>query len=215
MKVMLDDPSPDDVLRFVSEAKITGQLEHPNIVPVHELGVDEKAQVFYTMKYRARDHAARRCSISSRTGRTRHDRKISARPAAHRFPKGLRRHRLCPLQGRHPSRPQARERDDRRLRRGARHGLGPRESARSHAGQGRGRTTDARSSAPACAKNWPPPKPKPSNVMGTPQYMAPEQAWGATRHARHPHRCLCARRDPLPPPHAAPVRSMATIRRRC
>ena len=51
MKVMLDNPSPADVLRFVSEAKITGQLEHPNIVPVHELGVDEKAQVFYTMKY--------------------------------------------------------------------------------------------------------------------------------------------------------------------
>ncbi len=51
MKVMLDNPAPADVLRFVSEAKITGQLEHPNIVPVHELGVDEKAQVFYTMKY--------------------------------------------------------------------------------------------------------------------------------------------------------------------
>ena len=51
MKVMLDNPSPSDVLRFVSEAKITGQLEHPNIVPVHELGVDEKAQVFYTMKF--------------------------------------------------------------------------------------------------------------------------------------------------------------------
>ena len=51
MKVMLDNPAPADVLRFVSEAKITGQLEHPNIVPVHELGVDDKAQVFYTMKF--------------------------------------------------------------------------------------------------------------------------------------------------------------------
>src|SRR5204863_520272 len=38
MKVMLDGPDPAAVLRFVSEAKITGQLEHPNIVPVHELG---------------------------------------------------------------------------------------------------------------------------------------------------------------------------------
>ncbi len=27
------------------------QLEHPNIVPVHELGVDEHDQVFYTMKF--------------------------------------------------------------------------------------------------------------------------------------------------------------------
>src|SRR4029079_6468747 len=30
---------------------ITGKLEHPNIVPVHELGVDEQEQVFYTMKF--------------------------------------------------------------------------------------------------------------------------------------------------------------------
>jgi serine/threonine protein kinase len=51
MKVMLQSDSAEDVLRFVSEAKVTGQLEHPNIVPVHELSVDEKEQVFYTMKY--------------------------------------------------------------------------------------------------------------------------------------------------------------------
>ncbi len=51
LKVMLDGSAPDEVMRFVSEAKVTGQLEHPNIVPVHELGVDEKEQVFYTMKY--------------------------------------------------------------------------------------------------------------------------------------------------------------------
>jgi serine/threonine protein kinase len=51
MKVMLDGSSPDDLVRFVAEAKVTGQLEHPNIVPVHELGVDENEQVFYTMKF--------------------------------------------------------------------------------------------------------------------------------------------------------------------
>lgn len=51
MKVMLESETPADVMRFIAEAKITGQLEHPNIVPVHELGVDEKEQVFYTMKY--------------------------------------------------------------------------------------------------------------------------------------------------------------------
>ena len=51
MKVMLDGSSPDDLTRFVAEAKVTGQLEHPNIVPVHELGVDENDQVYYTMKF--------------------------------------------------------------------------------------------------------------------------------------------------------------------
>jgi len=51
MKVMLDGSSPDDLTRFVAEAKVTAQLEHPNIVPVHELSVDENDQVFYTMKF--------------------------------------------------------------------------------------------------------------------------------------------------------------------
>jgi len=51
MKVMLDSNAPTELMRFIAEAKITGQLEHPNIVPVHELGVDDKEQVFYTMKY--------------------------------------------------------------------------------------------------------------------------------------------------------------------
>ncbi len=40
----------DNVLRFIGEAQVTGQLEHPGIVPVHDLGVDAKGNVFYTMK---------------------------------------------------------------------------------------------------------------------------------------------------------------------
>lgn len=51
MKVVLDANNPTALSRFVTEAKVTGQLEHPNIVPVHELGVDDKQQVFYTMKF--------------------------------------------------------------------------------------------------------------------------------------------------------------------
>ena len=50
MKVMRKAPLVDDLLRFLNEAKITGQLEHPNIVPVHELSVDANGQAFYTMK---------------------------------------------------------------------------------------------------------------------------------------------------------------------
>src|SRR5437773_1591634 len=36
--------------RFIEEAQITGQLEHPNIVPVHELGVDEHKRPYFSMK---------------------------------------------------------------------------------------------------------------------------------------------------------------------
>ena len=52
MKVMLGatEESAPDQLRFIEEAQITAQLEHPNIVPVHELGADGKGRVFYTMK---------------------------------------------------------------------------------------------------------------------------------------------------------------------
>ncbi len=36
--------------RFVREARVQGQLEHPGIVPVHELGLDPKGAPFFTMK---------------------------------------------------------------------------------------------------------------------------------------------------------------------
>ncbi|MDR0931422.1 MAG: serine/threonine protein kinase [Victivallales bacterium] len=40
-----------DLERFVREARLTAQLEHPNIVPVHDLGVDGSNSPFFTMKY--------------------------------------------------------------------------------------------------------------------------------------------------------------------
>jgi serine/threonine-protein kinase len=36
--------------RFVEEARITGQLEHPNIIPVYDLGAAADGQPFYTMR---------------------------------------------------------------------------------------------------------------------------------------------------------------------
>ncbi|MDB4945030.1 MAG: hypothetical protein JWP97_4564 [Labilithrix sp.] len=35
---------------FIAEAQMTGQLEHPNIVPVHELSLDEGGVPYFTMK---------------------------------------------------------------------------------------------------------------------------------------------------------------------
>ncbi len=44
------DQGKRDLRRFIEEAQITGQLEHPGIVPVHELGCDAQGRVFFTMK---------------------------------------------------------------------------------------------------------------------------------------------------------------------
>ena len=37
--------------RFLREATVTGQLEHPNIVPVYEIGQREDGSLYYTMKF--------------------------------------------------------------------------------------------------------------------------------------------------------------------
>ena len=39
-----------DELRFVEEAQLTGQLEHPNIVPIHEIGTTADGRLYFTMK---------------------------------------------------------------------------------------------------------------------------------------------------------------------
>ncbi len=42
--------------RFLEEAQITSQLDHPGVVPVHDLGIDAKGRVYFTMRLvRGRD----------------------------------------------------------------------------------------------------------------------------------------------------------------
>lgn len=36
--------------QFVAEARISSQLDHPNIAPVHDLGLDQEGRPFFTMK---------------------------------------------------------------------------------------------------------------------------------------------------------------------
>jgi len=50
MRVGIAD-SQEHRLRFLEEAQVTGQLEHPNIVPVHDLGKDEEGNLYFTMKH--------------------------------------------------------------------------------------------------------------------------------------------------------------------
>ena len=40
----------DQVARFVEEIHAVGQLEHPNIMPVHDVGLDERGRYFFVMK---------------------------------------------------------------------------------------------------------------------------------------------------------------------
>ena len=42
--------SEEHRLRFLEEAQVTGQLEHPNIVPIHDLGKDADGNLYFTMK---------------------------------------------------------------------------------------------------------------------------------------------------------------------
>ena len=52
VKVLRDDlrDSPEMVRRFVEEAQIAGQLQHPGIVPIHELGTFADDRPYFTMK---------------------------------------------------------------------------------------------------------------------------------------------------------------------
>jgi serine/threonine protein kinase len=45
-----EDRPQSDINRFIQEARITARLEHPNIVPVHDIGVDTSGSPYFTMK---------------------------------------------------------------------------------------------------------------------------------------------------------------------
>lgn len=53
MKVMVlsRQPTAEDLLRFIQEAEVLAQLEHPSIPPLYELGADEDSKAFFTMKF--------------------------------------------------------------------------------------------------------------------------------------------------------------------
>ncbi len=50
LKRMLPGKDMATVLRFVDEVRAVGSLEHPNIVPVHDVGIDSAGRFFFVMK---------------------------------------------------------------------------------------------------------------------------------------------------------------------
>ncbi|HEY8376968.1 MAG TPA: serine/threonine-protein kinase [Nannocystis sp.] len=52
IKRLLPEAShPLGVARFVGEVRIVGSLEHPNVVPIHDVGLDPDGRYFFVMKY--------------------------------------------------------------------------------------------------------------------------------------------------------------------
>ena len=43
--------SPGVLARFAEEVRTIGSLEHPNIVPIHDVGVEENGDYYFVMKY--------------------------------------------------------------------------------------------------------------------------------------------------------------------
>ena len=90
--------------RFLREAQVTGQLEHPSIVPVYELANKEGTKnPFYTMRFvrgRTLAEAIKNFHTNRMTGEIGQLHWREAPDCAHRH---LQCRRLCPQPGSHPS----------------------------------------------------------------------------------------------------------------
>jgi serine/threonine protein kinase len=53
LKQLRDDRGDSDQVRrrFLEEAEITGQLEHPGVVPIYALGIDPQGKPYYAMRF--------------------------------------------------------------------------------------------------------------------------------------------------------------------
>ncbi len=67
------------VERFLREAKVTGQLEHPNVVPVYEIGRRENGSLYYTMKFVRGQTMAERLRDIDRLSQLTRDKRLALR----------------------------------------------------------------------------------------------------------------------------------------
>ncbi|MBX3158461.1 MAG: serine/threonine protein kinase [Deltaproteobacteria bacterium] len=51
IKRLRGGPSDEQLHRFAHEVRTVGQLEHPNITPVYDVGVDDTGQHYFVMRY--------------------------------------------------------------------------------------------------------------------------------------------------------------------
>jgi len=51
IKRLIGGSSDEQVMRFAHEVRTCGQLEHPNITPVYDVGVDDAGQHYFVMRY--------------------------------------------------------------------------------------------------------------------------------------------------------------------
>ena len=113
--------------RFVTEAEITGGLEHPGVVPVYGLGQYEDGRPFYVMRFHSRRQPRRRAGAIPRS-RSVASRPIGAGTGAQAAPgpihRRLQRYRVRAQPRRSAPRPQAGQHHARRIRRNARGRLG-------------------------------------------------------------------------------------------
>jgi len=49
-RIRADEPSAEQLTRFLREARVQGRLEHPAVVPVHDIAIDRDGRPFFVMK---------------------------------------------------------------------------------------------------------------------------------------------------------------------
>ena len=170
--------------RFADEARITGQLQHPGIPPVHDLGTLPDGRPFLAMKLikgsTLEELLKQRTDPAADRGRFVAVFEQVCQALAYAHAHGVIHRDLKPanvMVG--------------RLRRGAGDGLGPGQGARrgsaGHSGRPRRTTTRRGRRWSACATATGRSR-RPGSVLGTPAFMPPEQAVGADRQGRRAQR---------------------------
>jgi eukaryotic-like serine/threonine-protein kinase len=49
-RIRADEPTAEEVARFVREARVQGSLQHPSVVPVHDIAIDRTGRPLFVMK---------------------------------------------------------------------------------------------------------------------------------------------------------------------